>query len=319
VIVVNPNLCFDRTMRIYAFEAGTVSRPVSVAVTPGGKGVNVLRTARDLGRAGTLVGLVAEQGGARLLQMLAAEGIELVPVAIDGEVRAAVIVLEDSGRATVLNEPGPETDESDLARLVLTVERELSGTPGPLICSGSLPPGLPTTTHGEMVTAAHRQGRVAIVDAAREALVATLPFGPDVITPNLAEAEGIVTGAVTESVDSKTAPLSEVRARAEEAAAGLLDRGARNAVVTAGGHGVCLAQPTGLTWIAAHRVNVANPIGAGDSFTSGLAVALDSGQDLVEAARFATAVAGAAVEDRRAGHVDADRVRALHGSEVARR
>src|SRR5262245_11629074 len=49
VLVVNPNLCFDRTLWVDAFEAGTVSRPHRVAVTAGGKGVNVVRTLRDLG------------------------------------------------------------------------------------------------------------------------------------------------------------------------------------------------------------------------------------------------------------------------------
>ena len=311
MLVVNPNLCFDRTLAVDSFEVGTVSRPYDVRVTAGGKGVNVVRTAADLGATAELVGFVADGDGARLLELLAVEGIVMHSVPVEGEVRSATIILEQSGRATVLNEPGPAMDAVDLDRLMAEVDARLPVAAGPLVCSGSLPPGLHTTTYGRLVEIARSHGVPTIVDAARDALLGSLPFAPDLVTPNLAEAEGIVSGAVTELVEAEAVPADEVRERAAAAAEGLVRRGARRAVVTAGGHGVCAAVDGSTTWIAAPRVSVVNPIGAGDSFAAGVAVGLTRDLDWLQAIELGVTVASAAVEKPGAGRVDAQRVEAL--------
>lgn len=311
MLVVNPNLCFDRTLAVDTFEVGTVSRPFGVELTAGGKGVNVVRTAGDLDVAAVLTGFVAERGGANLLDLLTGEGIDIRAVGVAGAVRTATIVLERSGRATVLNEAGPTMDETDLLRLAAAVDAQLPLVGGPLVCSGSLPPGLPTSTYGRLVDIARGHGVPTLVDAAREALLGSLAFSPDLVTPNLAEAEGIVSGVVTESVEAEAVPLEQVRERAAAAAEGLVRRGARRAVVTAGGHGVCAALDGSTTWIPAPRVRVVNPIGAGDSFVAGVAVGLGRGFDWLDAIEFGVTVASAAVETPGAGHVDARRVESL--------
>lgn len=311
MLVVNPNLCFDRTLAVDLFEVGTVSRPYDVKVTAGGKGVNVVRTASDLGVPAELVGLVAEGDGPRLLELLAGERIAMHAVPVAGDVRSATIILEQSGRATVLNEPGPAMGAADLDQLLAEVGVRLPVAGGPLVCSGSLPPGLPTSTYGRLVELARSHRVPSIVDAARDALLGSLSFAPDLVTPNLAEAEGIVSGAVTEPVEAETVPLDEVRERAAAAAEGLVARGARRAVVTAGGHGVCAAVDGSTTWIAAPRVSVVNPIGAGDSFAAGVAVGLGRGLGWLEAIELGVTVASAAVEMPGAGRVDTQRVTEL--------
>lgn len=318
MLVVNPNLCFDRTLAVDSFEVGTVSRPYDVKVTAGGKGVNVVRTASDLGVPADLVGFVAEGDGPRLLELLAGEQIVMHAVPVAGEVRSATIVLEQSGRATVLNEPGPVMTAADLDHLLTEVDVRLPVAGGPLVCSGSLPPGLPTSAYGRLVETARSHGVPTIVDAARDALLGSLPFAPDLVTPNLAEAEGIVSGVVTEAVEAEAVPVDEVRERAAAAAEGLVGRGARRAVVTAGAHGVCAAVDGSTTWIAAPPVSVVNPIGAGDSFAGGVAVGLGRGLDWLDAISYGVTVASAAVEMPGAGRVDAQRVTELFEAVTAR-
>ena len=253
-----------------------------------------------------------------MLELLAAERIVMHAVPVAGEVRSATIILEQSGRATVLNEPGPVMDPADLDRLLAEVDVRLPVAGGPLVCSGSLPPGLPSTAYGRLVEVARRHGIPTIVDAARDALLGSLPFAPDLVTPNLAEAEGIVSGAVTELVEAEAVPIDEVRERAAAAAQGLVGRGARRAVVTAGGHGVCAAVDGSTTWIAAPRVRVVNPIGAGDSFAAGVAVGLGRDLGWLGAIELGVNVASAAVEMPGAGRVDADRVAELTEAVAAR-
>ena len=316
MLVVNPNLCFDRTLWVEAFEAGTVSRPHRVEITAGGKGVNVARTVSDLGTACTLVGLVADHGGDELLRLLAEEDLDVEPVAVDGSVRSATIVIENSQRATVLNEPGPVLDAKDLESLLTVLAESLEGLDQQVhdlvVCSGSLPPGLPVDAYAQITHLAHRYDAECIVDGARSALAEALPAGPDLVCPNLDEAEGLTTGTVLESSHLVHDP-DDVRERAISAAHGLRSNGARRAVVTASSHGAAYADEAGDQWISAPRVQVANPIGAGDSFVGGVAAARATGMPWPEAVRRGVAVASAAVEQPRAGRVDPIRVEQLVG------
>lgn len=295
MLVVTPNLCFDRTLHVDAFEAGTVSRPSSVEVTAGGKGVNVARTLQDLGHTAQLIRFVGESGGEAL-------------------------------RATVLNEPGPTVGTRDLAVLIRRVERRLDShraqgaTARMMVCSGSLPPGLPADTFGRLTDVAVKSGALAVVDSAREVLAQTLAYRPDLVTPNLEEVEGLSTGRVTEASTQGTGQAETV-ARCTAAAGVLLDRGAQRAVVTAGSHGALFADALGSVWLPTPAVVVANPIGAGDSFVGGLAFKLAeqltarlalTRDSWVAAARHGVCVAGAAVERTRAGRVDPRRAAALH-------
>lgn len=316
MLVLTPNLCFDRTLWVDRFDVGTVSRPFRVEVTAGGKGVNVARTMRDLGHRPLLIGLVAAHQGDLLATLLRDEGVRLHPVPVPGSVRSATIVIETSRRATVLNEPGPVVGAAERDALAAAVAGELdaAGADAPVVvCSGSLPPGLPVDTYAVICALVHERGGVVLVDGARDVLAATLAAGPDVVTPNLDEAEGLVSGAVTET-SGHGSDVADVRARSLDAARALRMRGARRAVVTAGAHGAAYADAEQEHWVDAARVEVANPIGAGDSFVGGLAARLAAGDsDWWGAVRYAVAVASAAVEHPRAGHVDAERVAALAG------
>jgi fructose-1-phosphate kinase PfkB-like protein len=194
---------------------------------------------------------------------------------VPGEARIATIYLEDSGRVTVLNEPGPEISASAWRRYAELIAGELgSGRYRTLVCSGSLPPGVPDDGYGQLVAIAHAAGVRVVVDAARAALAAALPFGPDVVTPNLAEAEGVLSGHADEPV-AESGP--EVPLRACAAVRRLCERGARSAAVTAGAAGVAFGSLEGVVWVPTVPVEVVNPIGAGDSFVGGLVEALESG------------------------------------------
>ncbi|MBP2339656.1 5-dehydro-2-deoxygluconokinase [Saccharothrix coeruleofusca] len=83
----------------------------------------------------------------------------------------------------------------------------------------------------------------------------------------------------------------------EEAAARLLDRGVRLAVVKRGAEGVLVATAEGSRTVPPHRVEVVCGLGAGDAFGGALAHGLLAGWDAVRAARYANA-AGALVASR---------------------
>jgi 1-phosphofructokinase family hexose kinase len=311
VVIAGPNLTIDRTMTIEALLPGNVLRFESVVVTPGGKGVNVARGARALGRPARLVGFLPGRTGAACAGLLADEGVSLVGVEVGGELRSTAVVLERDGRVTVFNEPGPPLAAGDWERFEAVVGSELEDA-GVLACSGSLPPGAPDDAYARLVRVARERGAAAIVDVSGGQLDAALASGPDVVTPNLAEAEGLLRGRADETVEA--GEPSVVRARAAAAAGELIARGARRAVVTAAAAGAAVADGDGATWLDAPPVSaVRNPIGAGDALVAGLAVALERGESFADAVAWGMAAGAASVETAGAGEIVTARVEELRG------
>ncbi|MHB1782066.1 MAG: 1-phosphofructokinase family hexose kinase [Acidimicrobiales bacterium] len=304
MLIVNPNVCIDRTIGVGELVPGNVHRTGSAATTLGGKGVNVARVARSFGQPGTILGFLPTRDAARLRELAAGEQADLRGIEIGGAVRVATIIIETSGRVTVLNEPGVTTGSADWEALVALVPGLSTGHES-LSCSGSLPPGSPPDAYARVVLAARRVGLRTVVDATGPALAGALEVGPDVVSPNLSEAEALLHGTSGEAVEPTGADVAE---RAAAAVAGLRARGARHAIVSAGSHGAAFDDGAAVAWCAAPVVEVVNPIGAGDSLVGGLIHALEGGRPWVDAVRFALAVASASCEDPLAGGVDVDRV-----------
>src|SRR5262245_42597942 len=112
-VIATPNLGFDQTEQIPALVPGAVIRAATIAVTAGGKSVNIARVLRAHGRAGTLVGLVGVEDRGRLLPLLTAKRIPMVEVAVSKRTRVNVILVErQPQRMTVINEPGTAIDSA---------------------------------------------------------------------------------------------------------------------------------------------------------------------------------------------------------------
>jgi 1-phosphofructokinase family hexose kinase len=304
MLIVGPNLTIDRTSALGELLPGHVLRTGDVAVTPGGKGVNVARAARALGVPAVLVAFVPGYTGQAAAALLAEEGVAVEAITVKGEIRSTTVFLEPGGRTTVINEPGPRLAGGDWAALEAAVEAALPGH-GVLVCSGSLPPGSPDDGYGRLVRRAQASGRPAVVDANGPALRAALTAGAAAVTPNLAEAEGVLQGRADESVEASP----DARARASAAAVALVAAGARAAVVTAAAAGAAVASGAGAAWVPAPCVTaVRNPIGAGDVLTAALAAAIEDGDDVLAGARRGTAAAAASVEASVAGALDPARM-----------
>jgi len=311
VLIAGPNLTIDRTLTIEELRPGEVLRFDGVAVTPGGKGVNVARVARALRVPALLVGFTPGRTGAAAAQLIADEGLRFEAVPTGGELRSTAVILERDGRVTVMNEPGPPIGPEDWERYEAAVALGLEGH-GVLACSGSIPPGTPPNAYGRLVELAADAGAAAIVDTSGPALAAALERRPAVACPNLAEAEGLLHGRADETVEH--GEPERVRARATEAAAELVRRGARAAVVTAGAAGAAVAEGATVSWHPAHAVTVRNPIGAGDALVGGLAAALERGEPLARAVAAGVATAAASVETGTAGEIDAARAAELEAA-----
>ena len=71
-----------------------------------------------------------------------------------------------------------------------------------LACSGSAPPGAPDDGYARLTVLAREHRALALVDANGPPLAAALGARPDFVTPNLAEAEGLLLGHADETVEA---------------------------------------------------------------------------------------------------------------------
>ena len=156
----------------------------------------------------------------------------------------------------------------------------------------------------------HNAGEQILVDTAPLWLAPVLAANPDVVTPNLDEAEACLGSSDARVMDAHDMDHTTARMRADQAARALVERGARIALVTAGSAGVAVATADAHAWVPAVPARVVSTVGAGDSLVAGFAHAWQhSGlstdfTEIVEAVRAGVASAAASCEQVLAGGVD---------------
>lgn len=126
--------------------------------------------------------------------------------------------------------------------------------------------------------------RVIINTAPYQPITDEFLSGAYLVTPNEVEAEGL-TGVRVSDLES-----------ADRAARVFLDKGVQNVLITMGAQGVYVNTEGHSQIIPAFKVKAVDTTGAGDAFNGGLAAALAEGKSLLDAARFANAVAALSVQ-----------------------
>lgn len=300
-------------MRVPRVSPGAVIRAHSAELTCGGKGINVVRALRSLGSPALLVLPVGVRDRVSYEGLLAAENLAANIIPVAGGVRTATILLESqTDRVTVINEAGVFEDATQWNDVVGTVV-DTAEAGDLVLIMGSLPSGLDADALVELVAHLHACGARVLVDTAPQWLEPVLAINPDVITPNLDEAEACLGLRDAHVMDSHSLDDSEARKRAEQAARQLVERGARMALVTAGAAGVAIATPDAHAWVSAVSVDVLSTVGAGDSFVAGFVYAWqrselsDDFTDIVDCARSGVASAAASCEQVLAGGVVRER------------
>lgn len=139
---------------------------------------------------------------------------------------------------------------------------------------------------------------------------------PDVVTPNIDEAEAALLQTRADVMDADAHDDDLMRNRAEKAALELCQRGAQRAFVTAGAVGVAMASVDYVAWVPSYPVEIVSTVGAGDSFVAGVADEWSStpkGEvvDWARATRFGVATSASSCEQVRAGGVNPVRIQEI--------
>ncbi|MBA8989209.1 tagatose 6-phosphate kinase [Curtobacterium pusillum] len=258
ILIVTPNPAVDVTYRVAEQRIGETQRVLDVARRPGGKGLNVGRVLDTAGIATRAVLPLGGPSGRWISSSLDELGIAHTDVAVTGETRTTVTVVDDLVHPTMFGEPGPMVSRGEWDTVTATIDRLLDeGVVDALVVSGSLPLGTDPQVVGSWVASARAHGTPSIVDCSGDALLAAADAGATVCKPNRAELLE-ATGATDE----------------RDGALHLLGRGASVVVVSRGSRGIAAHTLDGVTEVSAIAGVTGNPTGAGDAATAGLVTAL---------------------------------------------
>jgi 1-phosphofructokinase/tagatose 6-phosphate kinase len=218
-----------------------------------------------------------------------------------------------TGIQTEINERGPHVTEQEIE---LFADKLLYLAKGASLCvfAGSLPRGVDVETYARLIKEVRRQGVVTVVDTDGDPLRRAVRAEPDVISPNVLEAEELVGHEFNEDEDH----LFAVRE--------MVELGAREAIMTVPDG--CVAQVTpeeGSSHPRLFRARIheaaeaASTIGSGDAFLAGYVAARYSGRSAPDCLAYGVACGAESTQHLGAGVVDPGQVgRLLAEVEVSR-
>ena len=271
-IIVVGSLNTDLVVRTPRFpQPGETISGEDLQVIPGGKGANQAVAAARLGANVSMLGRVGKDNfGDFLLDNLKANHVDTHLIEReDASTGTATIIVDANGQNSIILSAGANGNVSsvdvehasfsDYSLLLLQLE-------------------IPTPTVLSAAKLAKQNGvRVVLNPAPAKELPDELISLADFIIPNETELS-LLTGMEVNDIPS-----------AEEAARALLNKGAKNVIVTLGSKGALIVNEKTNIHMETYKVDVVDTTAAGDAFIGGLASVLDSANSLPDAVRYACA------------------------------
>jgi tagatose 6-phosphate kinase len=298
ILCIGTTPTVQRTLTFDRLTLDDVNRAVTVDEYASGKSVNVARVAALLGADVIATGFVGGDRGAFLKAQLTADGVPHAFQKVGPQTRLCTTVIDRAGgdpagrTVTELVEPPAAVDLADWANLFRRCVRLIrKHQAAVVVLSGSQPPGADEAFFPDVIEYAVRHKAKVIVDTRGEPLRQALTSRGFTVKLNRAELADTVGRPLTTDADLKTA-MREVTPQ---------DGG--QVVVTMGKDGAIAWDGERLWRIPTPAVAAVNPIGSGDAFAAGLAVAAERKLPPAEAYALASACGAANALHPRAGVV----------------
>jgi 6-phosphofructokinase 2 len=279
-VTLNPSL--DRTVTVEELVMDEANRWTSLRRDPGGKGINVSRVIHELGGETVAYGFIGGIDGETLKHLLQQQAVPFDFTPIKGEIRSNFIIADlATYHQTRIDAPGPHIMRHELQKLVQKV-KHISPKPDFLVFAGSVPPAVPADIYRQLIEAAKNNGIKTVLDSANKWLKEGIKAKPNVIKPNVHEAEELL----GKHLRSEAAIVKALKL--------LVDRGIEVAVISRGKDGLIAANGKMVLKAIPPQVEVRSTVGAGDSTIAGLVLKLNEGLAIDEACRWAVAAGTAA-------------------------
>lgn len=295
IITVTLNAAIDKSLNVPSFRLGRRHRTVEQTTMAGGKGVNVARTLKTLGQPVIATGFAGGPTGTRIVEQLTEESILNDFVRIREESRTNTAVYDPTnGQMTEINERGPAVSakEVELFRDKLLY---LARGADIVVLAGSLPRGVEPEVYSGLVRELRRMDVLVMVDTDGEPLRHAVRAEPDLISPNVLEAEELVGHEFNDDEDKAIAVREMVQL------------GAREAIMTAPDGCVAALHVDGERQLLRVKVEpreTVAAVGSGDAFLAGYVAARYAGSSAAECLRFGVACGAESTKRLGAGLID---------------
>jgi 1-phosphofructokinase/tagatose 6-phosphate kinase len=304
ILTVTLNAAIDRTVAVPNFRLGHRHRAVESRTVAGGKGINVARALKLLGRPVIATGFAGGPTGNRLLEQLRKEAVLTDFTRIAAETRINLAVIDPtSGEQTEINERGPAVSPEEVEAFVRRVGYLADGAKL-CVLAGTLPPGAGDDLYARLVKDLSERGLPVVLDAEGSAMLAGLRAGASVVTPNEREAEELVGQEFADRDDLIQGLAELVRLGAGEAAITRPDGCV--AVIGSGSEQRFLEVRT-------EPLDPVSTVGSGDAFLAGYAAARYDGREADECLAYGVACGAESTQHFGAGTVDRNQVERLLG------
>ena len=269
------NPAIDYVMHPLTLDMGFTNRSSSEEIYCGGNGINVSTLLNELKVPNVALGLIAGFTGDYMLQMLQDTGLTCNFVRLDkGFTRINVKLIGIA--MTMVNGMGPKISEKKVDELLERIDGIKEGDT--LVLTGSIPKSLPENMYEIIMRRLKGRGIRFVVDAPGTLLLQSLDAEPFLIKPNNHEV-GRIFNAHPET-PAECLPYAEQ----------LQAKGARNVIVSCGGHGsLLLDENGGKHAVPTAEIRLVNATGAGDSMVAGFIAKVVEGASYEDALVFASA------------------------------
>jgi 1-phosphofructokinase/tagatose 6-phosphate kinase len=304
IITVTLNAAIDKSLAVPNFRLGRRHRTVDQRTMAGGKGVNIARALKALGQPVIATGMAGGATGTHIVEQLTEEAILNDFVRIREESRTNTSVLDPTnGEQTEVNERGPAVSEVEV-ELFKDKLLYLARGAAIVVLAGSLPRGVEPDLYATLIRELHKAGVMTVIDTDGDPLHHAVRAEPDVVSPNVLEAEELV-GHEFAGEEERLLAVREI-----------VDLGPREAIMTMADGCVANVLIDGKSCLRRARTQPREPIarrGSGDAFLAGYVAARYEGRAPDQCLRFGVACGAESTGRLGAGLIDPKEARRLMG------
>ena len=289
ILTVTLNAAIDKRYVVEDFKVDAVNRVRECQYVPGGKGLNVSKTATIAGAEVLATGFVGGYAGRYIVEEVEKQGVKADFVHVSGESRSCIIIYDSVNKTqTEFLEPGITVSEEAQKEFLSKFEALLPAC-DVVAMSGSVPKGIGVDYYPQLVDLCKRAGKKVIVDTSGALLTEVVKAHPDMVKPNIDEIR-LLTGRHVET-----------REELIEAGMELQKSGISRVVISLGGDGSLMFTENGVYEAHVPYVEAVNTVGCGDCMTAGFAIGYERGFSDEEAHKFASATSAAAAQTEETG------------------
>ncbi len=263
ILTVTPNPCVDKTVFIDTLKVGTFMRSQRCTCIPGGKGTNVSRAVKALGRKTRAMVVAGGHPGAHVVDMIEQQdGVECAPAWVASQTRTITTVLEESiHRQTAFFEPGSKVTEAEYQGIIETFRKTVEGAKV-VTFNGTVSDPAIETLYRDLILIAKERGARTILDSHGPEFALGLESVPHMVKPNVAETEELV---------GYTLDTPETRWKAIDF---FHEKGVTLVVLSLGRDGALVSRAGERFHVVPPAIKEINPVGSGDALVSGFAIGL---------------------------------------------